>query len=139
MAWTYLTRIFVSSSTCWSVRLRRTRASRSVLPISNTVDGLLLGRSGPVARLICLRRVRLLDSTVGRRATGPERPRRRPSTVFEIGNTLREARVRRTLTLQQVEEDTKIRVKYVQAMENEDFDLMPGATYVKGFLRTYSE
>jgi len=58
--------------------------------------------------------------------------------VFEIGNTLREARVRRNLTLQQVEEDTKIRVKYVQAMENEDFDLMPGATYVKGFLRTYA-
>jgi len=58
--------------------------------------------------------------------------------VFEIGNTLREARVRRTITLQQVEEDTKIRVKYVQAMENEDFDVMPGATYVKGFLRTYA-
>ncbi len=58
--------------------------------------------------------------------------------MFEIGNTLREARVRRNLTLQQVEEDTKIRVKYVQAMENEDFDIMPGATYVKGFLRTYS-
>jgi len=59
--------------------------------------------------------------------------------VFEIGNTLREARVRRNLTLQQVEEDTKIRVRYVQAMENEDFDVMPGATYVKGFLRTYSQ
>ena len=59
--------------------------------------------------------------------------------MFEIGNTMREARVRRNLTLQQVEEDTKIRVKYVQAMENEDFDIMPGATYVKGFLRTYSE
>lgn len=59
--------------------------------------------------------------------------------MFEIGNTLREARVRRNLTLQQIEEDTKIRVKYVQAMENEDFDVMPGATYVKGFLRTYSE
>ncbi len=58
--------------------------------------------------------------------------------MFEIGNTLREARVRRTLTLQQVEEDTKIRVKYVQAMENEDWDVMPGVTYVKGFLRTYS-
>lgn len=58
--------------------------------------------------------------------------------MFEIGSTLREARVRRSLTLQQVEEDTKIRVKYVQAMENEDFDVMPGATYVKGFLRTYS-
>ena len=58
--------------------------------------------------------------------------------MFEIGNTLRESRVRRNLTLQQVEEDTKIRVKYVQAMENEDWDVMPGATYVKGFLRTYA-
>ncbi len=58
--------------------------------------------------------------------------------MFEIGTTLREARVRRKLTLQQVEEDTKIRVKYLQAMENEDFDVMPGATYVKGFLRTYA-
>lgn len=58
--------------------------------------------------------------------------------MFEIGNTLREARVRRKLTLQQVEEDTKIRVKYVQAMENEEFDVMPGSTYVMGFLRTYS-
>ena len=59
--------------------------------------------------------------------------------MFEIGSTLREARVRRSLTLQQIEEDTKISVKYVQAMENEDFDIMPGPTYVKGFLRTYSE
>lgn len=58
--------------------------------------------------------------------------------MFEIGNTLREARVRRKLTLQQVEEGTKIRVKYLQAMENEDFDIMPGTTYVKGFLRTYA-
>ncbi len=58
--------------------------------------------------------------------------------MFEIGTTLREARVRRNLTLQQVEEDIKIRVKYVQAMENEDWDVMPGVTYVKGFLRTYS-
>lgn len=58
--------------------------------------------------------------------------------MFEIGTSLREARVRRSLTLQQVEEDTKIRVKYLQAMENEDFDLMPGPTYAKAFLRTYS-
>ena len=44
MAWTYLTRILMSSSTCWSVRLRRTRASRSVVPISNTVGAVLLSR-----------------------------------------------------------------------------------------------
>ena len=59
--------------------------------------------------------------------------------MFEIGSTLRETRVRRKTTLQQAEDDTKIRVKYIQAMENDDFDLMPSAAYVKGFLRTYSE
>lgn len=59
--------------------------------------------------------------------------------MFEIGSTLRDARVRRDLSLQQVEDDTKIRVKYIQAMENEDFDVLPSGTYVKGFLRTYAE
>ena len=59
--------------------------------------------------------------------------------MFEIGSTLRETRVRRKTTLQQAEDDTKIRVKYIQAMENDDFDLMPSAAYVKGFLRTYSD
>lgn len=59
--------------------------------------------------------------------------------MFEIGTTLRDARVRRDISLQQAEEDTKIRVKYIQAMENEDFDILPAGTYVKGFLRTYAE
>lgn len=58
--------------------------------------------------------------------------------MFEIGSTLREARVRHRLTLQQAEEETKVRVKYIQAMENEDFDVMPSPAYVKGFLRTYA-
>lgn len=58
--------------------------------------------------------------------------------MFEIGSTLRDARVRRNLSLQQVEDDTKIRVKYIQAMENEAFDVLPSGTYVKGFLRTYA-
>lgn len=59
--------------------------------------------------------------------------------MFEIGNTLREARVQRNISLQQAEEETKIRVKYIQAMENEDFDVLPAGTYVKGFMRTYAE
>lgn len=58
--------------------------------------------------------------------------------MFEIGSTLREARVRRGVTLQQAEEDTKIRVRYLQAMENEEWDVLPGAAYAKGFLRTYA-
>lgn len=59
--------------------------------------------------------------------------------MFEIGSALRDARVRRDISLQQAEDDTKIRVKYIQAMENEDFDVLPAGTYVKGFLRTYAE
>ena len=59
--------------------------------------------------------------------------------MFEIGSTLRETRVRRKTTLQQAEDDTKIRARYIQAMENDDFDLMPSPAYVKGFLRTYCE
>jgi cytoskeletal protein RodZ len=59
--------------------------------------------------------------------------------MFEIGTTLRDARVRRDISLQKAEADTKIRVKYIQAMENEDFDVLPAGTYVKGFLRTYAE
>jgi cytoskeletal protein RodZ len=59
--------------------------------------------------------------------------------VFEIGSTLRETRVRRKTTLQQAEDDTKIRARYIQAMENDDYDLMPSPAYVKGFLRTYCE
>ncbi len=59
--------------------------------------------------------------------------------MFEIGSTLRDARVRRDISLQQAEADTKIRVKYIQAMENEDFDVLPAGTYVKGFLRTYAD
>jgi cytoskeleton protein RodZ len=59
--------------------------------------------------------------------------------VFEIGPTLREARVRRKLTLTQVSDDTRIRIKYLQAMEDEDFEVIPGITYVRGFLRTYAD
>jgi len=59
--------------------------------------------------------------------------------MFEIGSALRDARVRRDISLQQAEDDTKIRVKYIQAMENEDFDVLPAGTYVKGFLRTYAD
>ncbi|MHB0867075.1 MAG: helix-turn-helix domain-containing protein [Thermoleophilia bacterium] len=59
--------------------------------------------------------------------------------MFEIGTTLRDARIRRDISLQQAEDETKVRIKYIQAMENEDFDIMPGGTYVKGFLRTYAE
>ena len=59
--------------------------------------------------------------------------------MFEIGNSLREARVRRGIDFAQAEVATKIRGKYLRALEDEQFALLPAQTYVKGFLRTYAE
>jgi helix-turn-helix protein len=59
--------------------------------------------------------------------------------VFEIGNSLREARMRRGVDFAQAEVATKIRGKYLRALEEEEFDTLPAQTYVKGFLRTYAE
>jgi Helix-turn-helix domain len=59
--------------------------------------------------------------------------------VFEIGNSLREARVRRQIDLNQAELATRIRVRYLRALEDERFEQLPSETYVKGFLRTYAD
>jgi hypothetical protein len=59
--------------------------------------------------------------------------------VFEIGNSLREARMRQGLDYPQVELATKIRVKYIRALEEDQFAVLPAQTYVKGFLRTYAD
>jgi cytoskeletal protein RodZ len=58
--------------------------------------------------------------------------------VPDIGNTLREARIRRGLTLVDVENVTKIRSKYLEALEENDFEVLPGSTVVKAFLRSYA-
>src|SRR3954466_11394013 len=57
----------------------------------------------------------------------------------EIGETLRETRMRRRIDMTEVEAATKIRAKYLRALENEEWDLLPGPTFVKTFLRTYAE
>jgi cytoskeleton protein RodZ len=56
-----------------------------------------------------------------------------------IGETLREARMRQRLDIADVESRTKIRAKYLRALENEEFGMLPGPTFVKTFLRTYAE
>ncbi|HET6570883.1 MAG TPA: helix-turn-helix domain-containing protein [Solirubrobacterales bacterium] len=55
-----------------------------------------------------------------------------------IGETLREARNRRKLRLPEVEAAIKIRVRYLQAIENEEWDALPGGAYTRGFIRTYA-
>ena len=59
--------------------------------------------------------------------------------MFEIGNSLREARLRQHLDFPELEQATKIRSKYLRALEDEEFDALPAETYVKGFLRSYAE
>ncbi len=55
-----------------------------------------------------------------------------------VGKTLRGARSRRKVDLAEVEASTKIRVRYLRALENEEWDVLPGETYVRGFIRTYA-
>ncbi|HEY2397751.1 MAG TPA: helix-turn-helix transcriptional regulator [Solirubrobacteraceae bacterium] len=57
----------------------------------------------------------------------------------EIGATLREARMRARLDVSEIEAKTKIRAKYLRALENEEWSLLPGPTFVKSFLRTYAQ
>ncbi len=59
--------------------------------------------------------------------------------MFEIGPTLREERRRQGLEIEDLGARTKVRAKYLRFLEEERFDQLPGATYVKGFLRTYAE
>ena len=61
------------------------------------------------------------------------------SPVFEIGTSLRSARERQGLELSKVERETRIRTRYLQALEDEQFEVLPGSAYAKGFLRTYAE
>ncbi len=56
-----------------------------------------------------------------------------------IGESLREARLRHNVDIGEVSAQTKIRAKYLRALENEEFDQLPGPTYVRTFLRTYAE
>ncbi|HEX3173946.1 MAG TPA: helix-turn-helix domain-containing protein [Solirubrobacterales bacterium] len=55
-----------------------------------------------------------------------------------IGATLREARNRRKLDLSEVEAAIKIRPRYLSALENEEWDVLPGGAYTRGFIRTYA-
>jgi cytoskeleton protein RodZ len=59
--------------------------------------------------------------------------------MADIGATLREARIRARIDMSEVEAQTKIRAKYLRAIENEEWDLLPGPVYAKSFLRTYGD
>jgi cytoskeleton protein RodZ len=59
--------------------------------------------------------------------------------MAEIGAILRETRMRARVDVSEIEAQTKIRAKYLRALENEEWDLLPGPTFVRSFLRTYAQ
>jgi cytoskeleton protein RodZ len=59
--------------------------------------------------------------------------------MSDIGSTLREARMHARIDIIDVEQATKIRAKYLRAMEDEEWSVLPGPTYIKSFLRTYGD
>ena len=58
---------------------------------------------------------------------------------LQIGAILAQTRERLGLELPDVEQRTKIRVKYLRALEDEDWEVLPAPAYTRGFLRAYAE
>jgi cytoskeletal protein RodZ len=63
---------------------------------------------------------------------------REGGTMGQLGELLKEARQNKGVSLEKVEEEIKIRTKYLQALEEGDFSVMPPEVYIKGFLRNYA-
>jgi cytoskeletal protein RodZ len=59
--------------------------------------------------------------------------------VEKIGERLRSTRELKKLTIKDIAKETNISSRYLEAIEDEEFDKIPGETYVLGFLRTYAE
>jgi len=59
--------------------------------------------------------------------------------VARLGYALRERREHKGVTMQQAAEDTRIREKFLQAIESGDYQSLPGTVYTKGFLRNYAQ
>lgn len=59
--------------------------------------------------------------------------------MSDLGQQLREARLARGLSLDDVQEMTKIRKRYLEAIESGDYKVLPGSFYVRAFIKTYAE
>lgn len=57
----------------------------------------------------------------------------------QLGTLLTRAREARGLTLEDAERDTRISKRYLQALEDEEFEVIPAPVYARGFLRSYSQ
>lgn len=60
-------------------------------------------------------------------------------SLTELGKRLEEARIQKNLTLDELQEITKIQKRYLQAIEAGNFDVMPGKFYARAFIKQYAE
>ena len=56
-----------------------------------------------------------------------------------MGSTFRAEREKRGLTIKDIERETSIRAKYLEALEQGKYDVLPSEVYVKGFIRNYAD
>jgi cytoskeletal protein RodZ len=61
------------------------------------------------------------------------------ASMAAVGRTLSQARASRGLSLDDVERDTRIAKRYLEALEHDEFDILPAPVYCRAFLRTYSQ
>jgi len=75
---------------------------------------------------------------IGNRRLGRVRAPIDATPAPPVGETLQLARERKGVDLYRAERDTKIRLRYLSALEDSDYDELPAPVYVKGFLRNYA-
>ncbi|MNI31692.1 cytoskeletal protein RodZ [compost metagenome] len=59
--------------------------------------------------------------------------------MSDLGHLLRKARMDKKISLDDLEDATKIRKRYLQAIEDGDYKLLPGSFYVRAFIKSYAE
>ena len=64
--------------------------------------------------------------------------RRRPSATASFGDELRRERELRGISLQEIAEATKVSLRFLEAMERNEFDSIPGGLFTRGFIRAYA-
>lgn len=58
--------------------------------------------------------------------------------MITVGEILATARIRKKITLEQVEKATRIRAKFLEAIEKDQFEKLPPGTFTKGFIKNYA-
>ena len=123
------------------LRLGYTRAGRMIDMLERR--GVISGYEGSKPRQVLITEADLPRVLAALEAPPASLPRPSATSLLgempEIGATLREARMRARIDVSEIEAQTKIRAKYLRALENEEWGLLPGPTFVKSFLRTYAQ